>query len=223
MEHLAEITHARLGPVRLLVNNAGIETTGRLWEITPERWRQVLAVNVDGVFHGIRAFMPHMLAAGLPAQVVNLSSIGGITVAGNQTPYIVSKHAVRVISECLALELLEQPADVGVSVVLPGAVRSRIFEDAENATGSETGARHLEQMRELLATQGISAKRAATTILDGVRARRFWIYTHPQLAANLLRARADQLVSQRPPAPSVPGPAGPDMGAPQSVNVTTGT
>ena len=120
-----------VGPVRLLVNNAGVEQFGYLWDTPVANWNRVVDVNVSGVFHGVRAFLPKMIAAGTPAWVWNLSSIGGVAAVPLQAPYIMSKHAVLALTECLRLEVQLAGHDhIRVQAVLPGAVASNIFESA---------------------------------------------------------------------------------------------
>ena len=128
---LAERTYDDVGPVRLLVNNAGVEQFGYLWDTPVDNWNRVVDINISGVFHGVRAFLPKMIEAGSPTWVWNLSSIGGVAVVPLQAPYITSKHAVLALTECLALEVAHAGHDhIHVQAVLPGAVVSNIFESA---------------------------------------------------------------------------------------------
>ena len=93
------------GAVRLLVNNAGIEQFGYLWDTPVANWQRVVDVNVSGVFHGVRAFLPRMMDSDEPAWVWNLSSVGGVVAVPLQAPYIMSKHAVLALTECLHLDV----------------------------------------------------------------------------------------------------------------------
>src|SRR5690606_12283799 len=127
-EKLAVDVYARYGSVELLINNAGLETAGVLWEIPVERWRHVMNVNVDGVFHGIRAFVP------------KLSSVGGVLTQALQTTDIVSKHAIVALTENLHQEVALAGAPIQVTVLLPYSVRSRIFVDAQAAAPSGNAA-----------------------------------------------------------------------------------
>ena len=138
VEQLAERTYRDIGPVRLLVNNAGVEQFGYLWDTPVDNWKRVVDINVSGVFHGIRAFVPRMIDAGAPAWVWNLSSIGGVAVVPLQAPYIMSKHAVLALTECLHLEIQHARHDhIHVQAVLPGAVVSNIFESAGGVSEGE--------------------------------------------------------------------------------------
>ena len=105
MDALARATHDRFGDVRLLVNNAGIETLGFSWELDAAIWDKTLNINIHGAVHGVRAFAPRMLASGQPAWIANTASIGGLGIMPIQTSYIMSKHALIAFSECLYLEM----------------------------------------------------------------------------------------------------------------------
>lgn len=83
---LADRIYREIGPVRLLVNNAGVEQFGYLWDTPVANWNRVVDVNINGVFHGVRAFLPRMIEAGTPAWVWNLSSIGGVAVVPCKRP-----------------------------------------------------------------------------------------------------------------------------------------
>src|SRR5690606_21521473 len=139
---LAARVYSAAGLVRLLVNNAGIEQFGYLWDTPVPNWDRLVSVNVSGVFYGIRAFLPRMIDAGAPAWVWNLSSIGGVAAVPLQAPYIMSKHAVLALTECLRLEVeLAGHADrITVQAVLPGAVKSNIFEAAGGVDDGDVAA-----------------------------------------------------------------------------------
>ena len=128
--------------MRLLVNNAGVEQFGYLWDTPIENWNRVVDINISGVFHGVHAFLPKMIDAGTPAWVWNLSSIGGVAVVPLQAPYIMSKHAVLALTECLRLEVQHAGHDhIHVQAVLPGAVVSKIFESAGGVSERRRGGR----------------------------------------------------------------------------------
>lgn len=201
VEHLAAQAYAELGPVRLLFNNAGIETTGPLWALTPQRWEQMMQVNVSGVFHGIAAFVPRMLAAGRPAGIVNTSSVGGLSVGPFQGAYCATKFAVQALTECLHMELAAQGAPITVSVVNPGPVATEIFEDAVALEGTPGADGYRTTMRAMLRDQGMTADQAAAIIFDGVAQGRFWIFPHPEMVAEAVTRRADSIRNQVPPTP----------------------
>lgn len=196
---LAERAQAAFGDVHLLVNNAGIELTGALWEISPERWQHCMDVNVTGVFNGIRAFLPRMVAATLiPSRVLNLASVGAVTTAAFQTPYIASKHAVLAMTESLDLELQLIAPHVRASAALPGPVQTNIFNAGVTAADSGEGTR--QEMAHLL-REGMATTEAADIILDGVAKGQLWIFTHPDAAHAAIRRRSHAILEREIPTP----------------------
>ncbi|WP_219420163.1 SDR family NAD(P)-dependent oxidoreductase [Pseudonocardia nigra] len=140
MERLAERVAAGAGPVRLLVNNAGVEQFGYLWDTPVANWHRLVDINVNGVFHGLRAFLPRMIANPGRSVVLNMSSVGGVAAVPLQAAYVMSKHAVLALTESLHLELAAVGANVGAHAVLPGVVASDIFASARGVDGGDTGA-----------------------------------------------------------------------------------
>lgn len=128
VEALAERAYAATGDVGVLFNNAGVATGGWIWESSPEDWAWVLGVNLMGVVHGIRAFVPRMLAQQLPGHIVNTSSAAGLISVPAASAYCASKHAVVTVSECLHHELQLKRADIGVSVLCPSFVQTGIVD-----------------------------------------------------------------------------------------------
>ncbi|MER7077232.1 NADP-dependent 3-hydroxy acid dehydrogenase YdfG [Saccharopolyspora kobensis] len=202
VDRLARHVEEEFGPVRLLINNAGVEQFGYLWDVSPTNWQRVVEVNISGVFHGIRAFLPGMIAAGGRSHVLSLASIGAVTSLPLQAPYIMSKHAVLAMTECLHQEVAEVGADIVVSAVLPGLVESDIFRSAGGVESGDVAAAE-EQRRTMLAIreQAISADEAAEAIVAQAARGEFYIVTHPELVHAAMAARAEQLVNRRPPAP----------------------
>jgi len=140
LDHLAEVTYEHFGEVRLLINNAGIEALGFTWELSAEQWNRVIDINVLGVIHGVRAFAGRMVAAGKPAFISNVSSIGGLSMMPVQTPYILSKHAVLSFSECLYLEMKQAQAPIRVAIT-GRIVGPPLFESLELLGRDETVSR----------------------------------------------------------------------------------
>ncbi|QIX26553.1 SDR family NAD(P)-dependent oxidoreductase [Nocardioides sp. JQ2195] len=204
VERLAERAHQEFGSVELLVNNAGIESIGRIWEMDPDTWHRVQGINAGGVFHGIRSFVPRMGANPRPTYVVNTASVAAISNGTMNAAYFASKHSVLAMTECLYLEALESFPSMTVSVVCPAAVSTRIFEDAVTDADEDvaTGAM-LEAMRGHLRHDGMSSDDAARTILQGAADGTFWIMTHPEAFTQIAARRADMLSSMTPPQPYV--------------------
>jgi NAD(P)-dependent dehydrogenase (short-subunit alcohol dehydrogenase family) len=198
LDALADAAYDAFGDVRLLVNNAGIETVGFSWEIPAATWDKALGININGVVHGVRAFAPRMIAAGNTAFIANTSSVGGLGIMPIQTAYIMSKHAVLAFSECLRLEMAVKKAPIEVSVILPGPVATRIFTDAEGAVDG-IGAHHRQQMEAMLEHSGISAQEAAQRILPQIASGQFWVSTHPEMMAEMAGQRAQTLTTLADP------------------------
>ena len=127
VEALAARVTDELGPVAVLCNNAGVFAGGLVWESTDDDWEWVLGVNVLGIAHGIRAFVPRMLAAGRPAHVLNTASLAGMVSAPLSGVYVTSKFAAVGLTEALHHDLTMQPDhQVGTSVIVPAAVDTAI-------------------------------------------------------------------------------------------------
>ena len=125
VEALAATTLVRFGRCHIVVNNAGIMPgMGPMWVFEENDWEWVLSVNLRGVVHGIRAFVPHLVAQGR-GHVVNTASMAGVSVAPGLGPYMVSKHGVVALSEGLAADLALAGVNVGVTVVCPGGMATK--------------------------------------------------------------------------------------------------
>lgn len=206
MIELAEQVYRDIGPVRLLVNNAGVEQFGYLWDTPVANWNRVMDINVTGVYHGVRAFVPKMIAEATPAWVWNLSSIGGVASVPLQTPYIVSKHAVLALTECLRLEVeLAGHGDlIRVQAVLPGAVKSNIFETAGgvDSAADETGVTAAESQRTAMLNIKSSAMdpdEAAQVVFEQSAQDAFYLLTQPEYVKSAMVERANTLTTMAAP------------------------
>ena len=196
IDALARDVRARHGAVRLLINNAGIETIGFSWELSAEQWRRSTEINVLGVVNGLRAFIPGMIedvGAGGRAAVANLSSVGGLMCSPMMAPYTVSKHAVLALTECLMLEmeLLDLPIDV--SVIIPSMVRTRIFDDAVvNTGGAESWAEaYRKQFLERIGGEAMDPDDAARVVFRQLVERRYWVSTQPEATEAVAKRRGE--------------------------------
>jgi NAD(P)-dependent dehydrogenase (short-subunit alcohol dehydrogenase family) len=200
---LAERTYHDVGPVRLLINNAGVEQFGYLWDTPVDNWNRVVDINISGVFHGVRAFLPKMLARQEAAWVWNLSSIGGVAAVPLQAPYIMSKHAVLALTECLRLEVQLAGHDhhIHVQAVLPGAVASNIFESAGGVDDGDVAAAEAQRSAMLdIKADAMDPCAAAEAVFDQAAEGGFYLLTQPDYVGSAMAERAEVLVSQRPPA-----------------------
>jgi NAD(P)-dependent dehydrogenase (short-subunit alcohol dehydrogenase family) len=178
---------AQFGAVHVLCNNAGVAGTGggATWEAPPEEWDWVMGVNFYGVIHGVRAFLPAMIEQGAPAHVVNTSSMAGLIHGAGI--YGVSKHAVVALSESLWGELRGRGHPIGVSVLCPGWVRTRIMESERNrpeAPRPDPGERaaEVELMRGIIAKlveRGLEPLEVGNIVVDAILSDRFYVLPHP--------------------------------------------
>jgi len=202
VQAMAEEVYRDVGAVRLLVNNAGVEQFGYLWDTPVSNWQRVVDINISGVFHGIRAFVPKMMATDAPAWVWNLSSIGGVAVVPLQAPYIMSKHAVLALTECLHLEVQTAGHDhhVHVQAVLPGAVVSEIFESAGGVDSGDTGAAEGQRAAMLdIKAEAMDPLAAAEVVFEQAAEGRFYLLTQPDYVGSAMAERARVLSNQEPP------------------------
>jgi NAD(P)-dependent dehydrogenase (short-subunit alcohol dehydrogenase family) len=186
VDALADAAYHEFGSVTVLLNNAGLESLGFTWEVPADEWRRVIDVNLLGVFHGIRSFVPRMGADPRPSHIVNTCSVGGIAITPRMTAYAASKHGVQALTESLYLECAEAFPQIAVSVFSPGQVATRIFEDAPDRGETAVDAEFWrDQIRE-----GMSPGTAAELLFDGIARDDFWILTHPGSFERLASRRA---------------------------------
>lgn len=190
------------GPVHLLCNNAGVAAGGPIGEIALEDWRWVLDVNLFGVVHGLRSFLPGMIAHGQEAHVVNTASVAGLVSPPLMAPYSASKFAVVAISESLRLEMRMTGTKVGVSVLCPGWVATRIHESSRNRpVGAAQGRLADQAQAQLMANviaSGLPADQVAQQVRDAVVEDRFYVLTHPDMLVGV-RSRMEAILEQREP------------------------
>ena len=158
------------------------------------------ARNGEQVLHGVRAFVPYMLKARQEAWIANLASIGAFGVMPTQTAYIMSKHAVQAFSECLYLEMELVGAPIHVSSVIPGMLKTSIF-DAEAGAGEPAAASaHRKVMHDLMKAHGMDLAEGCARIMAKIAAGEFWADTQPEMTRQSVDARIDFLRAQRAPA-----------------------
>ncbi len=202
VDEMARYVFDRYSSVELLVNNAGVENAGLLWEVSIDRWRKVMDINVDGVFHCLRSFVPRMIETGTPACIANLSSVGGLNSVAVQAPYIVSKHAVLALTECLHQELSLVNAPIQVSAVLPHSIRSQIFLAAERdaPTQNETANAVFAAMQRANVESGLDPVVAAEHMTEAVARGDFWVFSNDEVCTQMAATRGRQLLELAPPA-----------------------
>jgi NAD(P)-dependent dehydrogenase (short-subunit alcohol dehydrogenase family) len=182
MQALADAAVARYGGVHVFCNNAGVGGGGLSWEMPLSTWEWVLGVDLWGVIHGVRTFVP-LLMQQPEAHIVNTASIAGLVAAPFMGPYNASKHAVVAISETLFHEFAMSAPHVHVSVLCPGWVNTNIADSARNRPAelqddpADMAALAADALRQILAA-GMSPDVVAGKVVDAIRAEQFWILTH---------------------------------------------
>lgn len=176
MQELAATVHAEFGPVTVLVNNAGIGYLGGLLDTPLDIWRRQFEINVMGVVHGIRHFLPAMQSAPGPSRIVNVSSLAGFAPAPNMSAYAASKHAVVGLSQSLSLELAGTP--VGVTTVCPGVIKTPIVSNRALVSPAISD-RQLARLQRYYQANGCSPEVVADAIVDAVRVGRELVMAGP--------------------------------------------
>jgi NAD(P)-dependent dehydrogenase (short-subunit alcohol dehydrogenase family) len=187
------------GAIHVLCNNAGVYRGGRLDAVTYEDWDWVMGVNVGGVVNGLQSVLPYIKAAG-EGHVVNTASMAGVVGITGLGVYNASKFAVVGMSEALRADLAD--SGVGVSVLCPGMVRTRILESERNrpdalvgdSDEAEAAAQAQSEVMHMGMQAGIDPEEVGQIVLDGVRDDRFWLFTHPELKDAAL-ARGEEMLA----------------------------
>jgi NAD(P)-dependent dehydrogenase (short-subunit alcohol dehydrogenase family) len=154
VERVGQAAVDRFGRLHVAVNNAGIVNSGNSWELSLDDWHRVIDVNLWGVLHGVRAFVPRILSSGEEGHVVNTASMAAVLPLARLGPYTVAKHGVLGVSDVLRAELDAIGAPVGVSVVMPGMIKSGM-----NPIGT------------------VPASVVADNVVDAIRRRRDYVFT----------------------------------------------
>lgn len=179
VEDLAAYCLEHFGAAHLLFNNAGIAGVGDAWTAPMDLWHRVVGINLYGVVHGIRSFLPIMTEQGL-GHIVNTASMAGLVALPGAAPYNATKHAVVAISEGLFLELGATGSPVGVSVLCPGFVKTDLMTKENLVVPSPIGGLIGEALRTGV-DGGIPADDVGRDVVAAVDERRFWILTHPDM------------------------------------------
>jgi NAD(P)-dependent dehydrogenase (short-subunit alcohol dehydrogenase family) len=202
VENLAASTMDAFGAVHVLCNNAGVETGGAFQDIPLSGWRWVMGVNVFGVIHGCQVFLP-LLRRQEEGHIVNTASVAAFEMgAPTMAPYTASKCAVLGLPESLAFELRAAGAPVGVSLLAPGVVRTRIT-DAERNRPADVPLRGpdpvrravLDQLGGLIRSEGMEPSEVADQVVQAIRENRFYVLTHPDVALTGVHQRRQWMES----------------------------
>jgi len=209
VERLAQRALERFGGVHVVFNNAGVAVTGEAWENSLADWEWVLGVNLWGVIHGIRTFVPILLRQNEPGHVVNTASMAGLTSNPGMAVYNVTKHAVVTLTETLHGDLALRGSPVKASVLCPGFINTRIMDSARNRQSdaahdpptpeaSALGASIELALREGV-KQGFAPSVVAQRVFEAIRDERFYIFAaQPEIFA-AVEQRLDEVRAQKNP------------------------
>ena len=181
------------GKVHILCNNAGVAPSGALDETTVEDWQWCLGVNLMGVVHGVQVLVPKIKAQGEGGHVINTASIAGLLALPTLGIYTATKYAVVGISETLRGEL--GPAGIGVSVLCPSFVKTRLHEGHRNrpkglGAGPEKPDAFMTQMLAAATEPSVIAQR----VVRGIKRDDFYIFPHTDVKAGI-EARSNEILA----------------------------
>ncbi len=206
IEALAERAVAAFGGVHLLVNNAGVGINKPVWESSTADWEWVIGVNLWSVIYGVRTFVPIMLRQETECHILNTASLGGLISGPGMGVYQVTKYGVVSLSETLHCELAERGAKIGVSVLCPASVNTRIIESARNRPAelqNEPGADRPESPEGIEAVKtGLSPRRVAEIAFQAIVDEKFYILTHPD-SGRLIQQRMESILQDGNPLTAV--------------------
>ena len=204
VDALADDCFAEFGQVDLLVNNAGVFQGGLCWERSMADWQWAFGVNVFGIIHGQRSFLPRMIAQNTEGHVLNTASVAAFVSAPFSGPYVVSKCAALSLTECLAHDLAVVGAKIGASVLVPSAFDTTIAHSSAvrparfGVDSTEDGQGTAAALAQIV-SRGMSPDEAVAPVIDGIRSGTFLIPTRGSYAEQL-RHRYEALRARELPA-----------------------
>lgn len=207
---VADAAEAALGPVSLLVNNAGVAGGAAATKMTYELWDWGMGVNLGGVINGVQTFLPRMAARGGGGQIVNTASGAGLVAAGAGVLYHTAKFAVVGMTEALRTEL--EPLGIGCTVLCPGPVATGIVErtltlqPAGDGPPPPAAERDAAQARARQTTawlaEGVAPDAVGRMVLQAVEENRLYVHTDRIMYAGI-EARTRALLAAMPAASPV--------------------
>ena len=196
---VADEVERAFGPVHVVCNNAGVYRGGGIDQVTYEDWDWVLGVNLGGVINGTRTFVERMKAHGEGGHIVNTASMAGVIASPGLGVYNTSKFAVVGMSEAMRADL--EPCGIGVSVLCPGMVRTRILEsertrpedfETTSADANAAAEAHNEVMQLAMGT-AIEPEDVADLVVNGIKDNQLYLFPHAEMKS-AAEARMQELV-----------------------------
>jgi NAD(P)-dependent dehydrogenase (short-subunit alcohol dehydrogenase family) len=176
-------TVATFGKVHLVCNNAGVAVGGMLGETSDSDWEWIIDVNLKSVVYGVETFWPLIESHGEGGHIVNTASIAGLMTAPGMEAYCATKYAVVALSEGWAQQLA--PKNIGMSVLCPGFVRTRIHQSArtrqERYGKGHEPASGIKQATDNFVETGIPAEPVGARVVEAVKANELYIFTHIEM------------------------------------------
>jgi NAD(P)-dependent dehydrogenase (short-subunit alcohol dehydrogenase family) len=185
VEALAGEVERRFGAVHLVCNNAGVGSIARIADMQLSDWRWIIGVNLMGAIHGVKAFLPRLKANPDGGHIVNTASMSGLRAMATLGGYTVTKYGVVALSETLALELEQDGAKVGVTVLCPGPVRSNIKASSRNRPAAFAGGAltdtDLEKDPVAAQMRWMDPDEAGDVVVRAVKRGDLYALTHPEM------------------------------------------
>lgn len=207
VETLAERAFSEFGGVHVVCNNAGVSTGGQIWDHALEDWHWVFGVNLWGVVHGIRSFVPRMLEQNTEGHLVNTASMAGLITSPYIGIYQATKHAVVALTEGLRMELEASNSQVSCSVLCPGFVQTGIADAERNRPKDlastddpalKAAQKSIREMARRQVAAGVRATEVAELTLEAIREDRFYVLTHARYE-KLIRLRMNNILQSKNP------------------------
>jgi NAD(P)-dependent dehydrogenase (short-subunit alcohol dehydrogenase family) len=196
MDKAAHEAEKVFGKVHILCNNAGINLFGPIQDATYEDWDWILKVNLGGVINGVQTFIPIIKSHGEGGHIVNTSSMSGIFVAGGVGVYTTSKFAVTGLSEALRIDL--ESDNIGVSVLCPGFVNSKIYDCGRTRpahlanSGYTIDEERMKRLKKVHDEIGMDPMEVGRKVLTAIKRNKLYILTHPEFREDI-RKRCEAL------------------------------
>jgi NAD(P)-dependent dehydrogenase (short-subunit alcohol dehydrogenase family) len=197
VDSLAAVTTAEFGLPHVVCANAGVNRFARFQDLSLDDWQWLVGVNLMGVVHTVRSFLPLLLQGhnGCLAITASMASL----MCGTQTSaYNATKHGVLAIAESLRAELVaDGRPDIGVTLLCPGPVRTDIAHSARHRPGPAVEQTEADQrFEQLLTTSGMDPWRAADLLVDAIKEDRRFVFTHPELARRAVEQRSASMLAE---------------------------